>query len=122
MVPIFHAIQKAGPPTELVFEFSYLDMVSSFREAVWALGLSIFVPYQLRHSGRSWDKLHQRRSQVAIMRRGRWRSLASLARYEKGGMLMKEYANLSETLRLHIEQCAIKISRVILGDSLPLRR
>ena len=122
MGPIFQAIQKAGPPTELVFEYSYPEMVNSFRDAVGELGLPIFVPYELRHSGPSWDKLHQRRSQLAIMRRGRWRSLASLARYEKGGMLMKEYANLSKTLRIHFEQCATKIDRVMLGDLLPVLR
>ena len=33
MGPIFQAIEKAGPPTELVFEFSYPEMVSSFRAA-----------------------------------------------------------------------------------------
>ena len=122
MGPIFQAIQKEGPPTELVFEFSYPEMVSSFRAATGALGLLIFVLYQLRHSGPSWDKLHQRRSQVATTSRGQWRSLASLARYEKGGMVMKEYVQLPEALRHHLEQCAAMIHRVMLGDSLPLRR
>ena len=56
------------------------------------------------------------------MRRGRWRSLASFARYEKGGMVMKVYVNLPETLRHHLDKCAAMIHRVMLGDDLPLRR
>ena len=74
------------------------------------------------HSGPSWDKLHARRSQIAIMRRGRWRSLASLTRYEKGGMVTKEYAKLGPDLRAHLEACSQGIQAVMLGKRLPLQR
>ena len=56
------------------------------------------------------------------MRRGRWRSLASLTRYEKGGMVMKDYMKMPEALRSHLERCAANIQRVMLGEMLPLRR
>ena len=49
-------------------------------------------------------------------------ALACQSRYENGGMLMKEYANLSKTLRIHLEQCAGKIDRVMLGEILPVLR
>ena len=56
------------------------------------------------------------------MRRGRWRSLASLTRYEKGGMVTKEYAKLSPDLRAHLEACSQGIRAVMLGGRLPLQR
>ena len=86
MGPIFRAIQGAGAAQELVFSFTYPTMVESFKSAASAVGIAPMVPYQLRHSGPSWENLHHRRSQLGIMRRGRWRSLASFTRYEKGGM------------------------------------
>jgi hypothetical protein len=119
---IFAAIQEAGPKSELVFNFTYPELVDKFHASVARLGLPAFVPYQLRHSGPSWDKLHARRGQVAIMRRGRWRSLASLARYEKGGMVTKEYAKLAAPLRAHLEECGRNIRAVMLGERLPIRR
>ena len=97
-------------------------MAEGFKSAAAAVDLPAIVPYQLRHSGLSWQKLHQRRGQVAIMRRGRWRSLASLSRYEKGGIVMKEYAKLPEALGQHLERCAASVQRVMLGECLPLRR
>ena len=52
---------------------------------------------------------------VTIMKRGRWRSLASLARYEKGGMVTKAYQQLPQALKDHLERCARVLDAVVLG-------
>ena len=39
------------------------------------------------------------------MRKGQWRSLFSLARYEERSMGTKEYAKLKPDLRTHLELC-----------------
>ena len=112
---IFAAIKKQGPPKSRVWDFDYPEAAKSFKEAAVAMGLNPFVPYQLRHSGPSWDRLHARRSQNVVMKRGRWKSFASLARYEKGGMLTKQYQQLPQKLQEHLELRATHISEVVLG-------
>ena len=112
---VFEKMKEQGPPASRLWDFDYPDMAESFKAAAQALGLEPFVPYQLRHSGPSWDRLHSRRSQAAVMKRGRWRSLASLARYEKGGMVTKQYEKLPQKLRDHLEMCATHIESVVLG-------
>ena len=112
---VFAAIKKQGPPKSRVWIFEYPELAKSFKESAVAMGLDPFVPYQLRHSGPSWDRLHARRSQNAVMKRGRWKSLASLARYEKGGMVTKQYQRLPRKLQDHLELCAVHIGDVVLG-------
>ena len=104
-----------------IIDFTHPEMVDSFKLAVGSIGLPSFVPYQLRHSGPSWDRQHKRRSQLAIMKRGRWKSLASLVRYEKGGMVTKDYGKLHPRLREHLELCSRVLEQVMLGGRLPPR-
>ena len=113
---VFETIKELGPPSSKVWGFDDPDMAESFKSATEALGLAPFVPYQLWHSGPSWDRLHARRSQTAVMKRGRWRSLASLARYEKGGMVTKQFEKLPAKLKEYLEACARHIRQVILGQ------
>ena len=121
MGAVFSAIKASGPPASPVYQFDYPEMAESFRGVTEILGIAPFVPYQLRHSGPSWDRLHRRRSQAAIMKRGRWRSLASLARYEKGGMVTKQFLTHPQKLRDHMERCAQHLRAVMLGERAALK-
>ena len=112
---VFAATKEQGPPKSRIWDFDYPEMAESFKAASEALGLTPFVPYQLRHSGPSWDRLHSRRSQMSVMKRGRWKSLSSLARYEKGGMVTKQFEKLPLKLKTHLKLCAAEIENVVLG-------
>ena len=43
--PKVQAIQKVRPVTELVFDFTYPEMVEGFKSAATAVGLPAIVPY-----------------------------------------------------------------------------
>ena len=51
----------------------------------------VFVPHVLRHSGPSCDHFHGRRDLTAIQRRGRWLAKASVRRYEKHAILIRQW-------------------------------
>eukprot|EP00438_Fugacium_kawagutii_P013923 Skav213475 [mRNA] locus=scaffold565:39265:42440:+ [translate_table: standard] len=51
-------------------------------------------PYRFRHGGASHDMLHQHRDLQGVQKRGRWKSLSSVRRYEKGSRLAQLFASL----------------------------
>ena len=67
---------------------------SEVKKATKELGVKM-VPYQVRHSGPSWDALQKTRTLAEIQKRGCWVSARSVVRYEKGGRIMADYALLS---------------------------
>lgn len=101
MTPVFEVLAD-GPPSERVWKFTYPQVAARVKEAASSLGLS-FVPYQLRHSGPSWDRARNLRSLLEIQKRGLWRSTASVQRYEKATRMMAGYQKLNPQLRSHLE-------------------
>ena len=55
------------------------------------------------------------------MKRGRSKSLASLARYRKGGVVTKQHLKLDQKLRGHLGLCAQHIEQVMLGKQAVVR-
>ena len=51
--------------------------------------------YQVRHGSASTDMLDRHRSTEELMKRGRWKSLSSLRRYEQGGKLSQVFSSLT---------------------------
>jgi len=51
----------------------------------------VFLPHVLRHSGPSCDHFHSRRDLAQIQRRGRWLAKASVRRYEKHAVLIRQW-------------------------------
>jgi hypothetical protein len=88
---------------EMMLQHSYQEFVKEFRRAAVKIGLGSLVPYQARHSGASIDKLSARRTQLEIKKRGRWKSDASIARYEKAGRLAQVREDLSEDQLRYLE-------------------
>ena len=68
-------------------------------------GLGPPVPYQLRHSGASSDRSSGLRSLDEIRKRGRWRSIASVDRYEKGGRVAEQLNRLAPGTQQYLKQC-----------------
>ena len=52
-----------------------------------------------RHSGASLDRLEGNLSLAEVQRRGRWRSEASVRRYEKRALVQEVYLKLPPTVR-----------------------
>ena len=101
-------------PRERVWDFSYPELVIMFRKAARAAGVAA-VPYQLRHSGPSWDRLKGLRSLESIQKRGRWASFASVRRYEKHGRLAKAAAATPIGVRSYHDHCVTVLEGVVRG-------
>ena len=110
---VFGVLKGSVAPSAAIWSFSYPEFVDMFKAVVQELRVTDFVPYQLRHAGPSWERLQELRSQVQIMKRGRWRSFASVARYEKAGLITGPYGEFSSATRSHFEACAAELPTVL---------
>ena len=90
--------------------------MTEFRKACRALGVDA-VPYQARHSGASEDRARGRRRQDEVQKRGRWSSIRSVMRYEKGGLLQQSALQLSSELRVYLQACEARLGEIILGTT-----
>ena len=96
-------ILAVGARNESLWQFTYPELVREIRKQGRLLGQDI-VPYQLRHAGASWDIYKKHRNLCEVQRRGGWMSTKSVQRYEKSGMMMKDYALLPLALRCWLEE------------------
>ncbi|CAK0879867.1 unnamed protein product, partial [Prorocentrum cordatum] len=110
---------NAKPAAERAFPSSYQDLLADVQAAGATLGLKL-VPYQLRHSGASYDWLRQLRGLPEMMKRGRWRKLKSVARYEKHARVGLEFGKLDARTRSHCVRCEPLLADVFLGRRSPL--
>ena len=92
MQPFWATLAVAAPGRQHlpVWPFDSHGYSTVLNQTLVRLGLSL-VPYQARHSGPSHDRAHGLRSQLEVMKRGRWQSLKSVVRYEKGALLSKTF-------------------------------
>eukprot|EP00971_Amphidinium_carterae_P138188 2738140-Amphidinium_carterae.1 len=91
-------VKRQLPPHELLGNETGRSYNALFQQIVAALRIEALgeqVPYVLRHSGASHDAVHKLRDLVAVQRRGRWLSMASLRRYAKGGRLADQLSRVS---------------------------
>ena len=107
-----------GPPAEKIWPFTYPQVAAQVTKAARRIGVE-FVPYQLRHSGPSWDRLRRRRTLHEIMKRGLWRNFASVQRYEKATKLMQHYNQIGHETRAWMESVAANLERHVC-DGLPV--
>ena len=108
-----------GNPESRVFAFSYEHYIPVFKAAAAEIGLPDLVPYQARHSGASIDAANRHRSLAEIQRRGRWKTLASVQRYEKHAQLGKSAASLS-TRQQYVFALALEwLEALVLGRRSP---
>ena len=55
----------------------------------------------------------------AIQKRGRWKTMKSVMRYEKAGRMMQEMSRLSKPMQDHLALCAAHLGAYILGKETP---
>jgi hypothetical protein len=84
-----------------LFQLEYLQLKALWEAALRKTGLDTgyAVLYQVRHSGPSFDRLHQHRSILEVKSRGRWTSDSSVRRYEAHARLSQEFARLPKALQ-----------------------
>jgi len=110
MSAVFSVLRGNGT-TRRVWSFDYAQLVACWRKVTTSLQHPNFVPYELRHAGPSWERLLNLRTLAEVQKRGRWKTLKSVMRYEKAGRLQQEMARMEPSLRHHLEECA----RLVVG-------
>ena len=120
-VPTVLRILRANPGAGgYIFPFRYPELRVAMQEASVKSQIPVVLPYQLRHSGPSWDRLRSHRSLAEVQRRGSWQSLASLRRYEKSGMVAKDFEKLGAKVREHLLRCQRHMQGILLEGRTPL--
>ncbi len=120
MAPVFEALRAEGPLEQEIWDFTYPEPRKTWNQGVVANELAPMVTYQVRHSAPSWERLHRRRSQTEIGKRGRWKTARSIARYEKHGQVTQTYHRIPILQRTFYEKCAKQLKDIVLRRSLPL--
>ena len=110
---------KEGPPTAPLWDFTHADLAAALHTAGRQIGVSPLVPYQLRHSGASIDRASGRRTQDEVMKRGRWRSMRSLARYERHSRLAATLHELPAATPRYAQVCERRLEDIILQPMPP---
>ena len=111
-------IMKEGPPGDKLFVFSYMELVTAFKEVCSTLGVDA-VLYQSRHSGASIDRISGLRTLAEIGKRGRWRSHGTLSRYEKAARLATTWKEFSTPQQAHFLDCERRVGDVFRGRCRP---
>ena len=117
---LFPVLKRKLAPHQKIWSFDYPALTTAMRRASRALGVSL-TPYQLRHSGPSWDRLQNHRSLTSIQKRGRWRSFQSVTRYEKAGRVLQRYESYTLAQRSFFERCLELLPDVMSGRVAPPR-
>ena len=82
--------------------------------------LGDIVPYRLRHSGPTADAAGRRRDLPEIKLRGRWRTDASMRRYQKGARVNDLLSRCSLKIRAYAERCLVEFPKTLAGRREPL--
>ena len=109
------ALLKEGKPEAMIFQFRYERFVEELDRACNALRIPRMVPYEMRHSGPSHDRLTKARTLLEVQKRGRWRIVRSLVRYEKHTRMLQAWNKLPAEVRAHAERCQREVGEFMLG-------
>ena len=119
MTSVFEVMKEtrgSGP----LWPFTYPQLLENLKVVKKTLNLPELMPYQLRHSGPSWDRARGLRQQSEVQKRGRWRSLKSVVRYEKHGRLSSEMHRFPAETQSFLLACAEHLEGyLVLGREVP---
>ena len=104
LTPVLELLQKESPGVP-VWGFGYPTVLSTLRQACINLGLKPVTPYQARHSGASTDRASNARTLLDIQKRGGWKTMKSVCRYEKGARLAQRASKLTPLQVSHFGEC-----------------
>ena len=108
------------PRKSTVLQHSNKDLTSFMELASAHLNLEVLGkidPYRFRHGGASHDAVNRLRDLNAIQMRGRWKSPASVRRYQKGARLNQIFGSLPAAVQ---RECHAAASRMADTLQLPL--
>ena len=109
------SVMKEGDPLAPVFTFRYTRFVEELALACEQLQCPRMVPYEMRHSGPSHDRMVKSRSLLEVQKRGRWKTTRSLVRYEKHTRMLQAWNRLPAAVRAHAERCQKAVGEFMLG-------
>ena len=122
---IFPLLQglRNSPGVGPVWRFTYPEYLKSFHRFEELGGISVLRPhpYSLRHGGASHDALTSRRGMADIKKHGRWKSDASVARYNKHARVLFEVSKIPEPVRAFAEQVDRNLAKYLSGAAVPPR-
>eukprot|EP00438_Fugacium_kawagutii_P035174 Skav225825 [mRNA] locus=scaffold2516:14315:17246:- [translate_table: standard] len=98
MGPLLAKLKQMNLPNDFVFTFPLSKGNKLFNMAVDELGFrqyGIQCPYQIRHGAASTELWPPHKPLEDVMKKGRWRTLVSVRRYEQGGRLAQVFGSLS---------------------------
>ncbi len=117
-------LEAASPPDDPLMGIDGLSWQRLFTEAQEELGLPKILGrqalYVLRHSGASADAWLNRRAVGEIQKRGRWQSVLSTCRHEKGGRLAERFGRCSDQIQKFSRKCVTQLERVLGQRCAPL--
>ena len=117
--PLWAAL-KEGPSSAPLWDFNYLDFLVVFRRCAAKLGRPTLVPYQARHSGASCDRAAGSRTAEETRRRGTWKSISSVMRYEKVARVAQSLDKHSKAHRDYFDLCVTLLPSLALrGGAVP---
>ncbi|CAK0822424.1 unnamed protein product, partial [Prorocentrum cordatum] len=115
--PALKALCQGRSPRSPIFDFTLKDLVAAVCGVVRSLKLDEYLGdvhlCQLRHGGASHDSAGGFRSLEDVRRRGRWRSWASVRRYEKGSRIGQVLLKLPDDLRAHALSCERSMASIV---------
>ena len=93
---VLSLLHKPGSRTAVFPGLSLSKYEDHFKQAMAAMGLPLSVtPHVVRHSGPSNDFYHRRKTIKQIQKQGRWAAFKSCRRYEKSGLIMQAWSQLT---------------------------
>lgn len=101
----------------LLFGITLAQYEKLFRDfsACYKLDPQQFTPHTVRHSGPSYDAIHEHRTLAEIQTRGRWASLSSVQRYRKPGRLLLQASRLPNGLKQFSASTLDSVLRTIMS-------
>ena len=120
---IYSELVEGKDMNDLIFEdLTYQDLYAEVRSIGEELNLPNLVLYALtRHSGPSWAMLKGRMDVPTAMKRGRWKTTASIQRYENAGRVTQEWNSYTPDQKAFFLTCGKAVGNVMLGEQLPPR-
>ena len=114
--PAFESLTAGGRKAPL-WGFVYTDLLKELRLIGQRLGLPELLPYQLQRSEASIERTIGARKQAEIMKRRRWQTMASLARYERALRLAHTLLALPPHVQACAAACEARLADIALQDA-----
>ena len=98
-----------------------MHLTTVMTEAAVISGVDCLIPqlYSFRHGGASFDAISRRRPMADIKKRGRWRSDASIRRYSKAAVALREASRLPKQAMEYAQTVEAALQHFMLGRISP---